>query len=297
MRLPFAELERDVARPGRSWKNGAVNAKVRTLQDAIAAYGSVAIAYSGGADSAFLVDVAHETLAGRAIAVTAVSESLAPDALADARSLAEERGWRHEEIVTREIERPEYRRNAPDRCFQCKDELFDALGPLVARFGVAAVAVGTNADDLGDFRPGQRAAALHGVRTPLADAGLTKAEIREASRARGLRSWDKPAAPCLASRVAYGVEVTPDRLRRIGEAEAFVRSLGFRDLRVRDHGEGVARIEVLLEDVPRLASGPLRDWVVSGLKQIGFGEVSVDPGGLRSGSMNVVLGLPARRPS
>ena len=268
--------------------------KLDRLHSALGSYGSVAVAFSGGADSAFLADVAHEVLGDRAVAVTAVSESLASHELDDARSLAEERGWPHIEIATHEIDRPEYRRNDGKRCYYCKDELFTVLEPLAADLGVDVVAVGTNIDDLGDYRPGRQAAAQHGVRTPLVEAGLHKDEIRDASRARGLRTWDKPASACLSSRIAYGIEVTPERLARIGRAEHFLRERGFRVLRVRDHGD-LARVEVGMDELPRLVESPLRDEVTAHLQSLGFAHVTIDPEGFRSGSMNVELGLPTRK--
>jgi len=257
------------------------------LKGIIAELPGAIVAYSGGADSAFLADVAHEVLGPRSIAVTAVSESLAPDEREQAAALARARGWRHEEIRTREIERHEYRRNEPDRCFHCKDELFAVLDRL-AIDRRAVVLVGTNADDTGDFRPGLRAAREHGVRAPLLESGLHKEEIRELSRARGLPTWDKPASACLASRIAYGIEVTPERLDRVAQAEAFIRSLGLRQLRVRDHGD-LARIEVPLEKVEQLAEPTLRAHIVQRLKELGFAHVTLDLEGFRSGSMNASL--------
>lgn len=266
---------------------------VDRLRGLLVSYGSVVVAYSGGADSAFLADVAHEVLGERSLAVLAVSPSLAPAEREDAAGLAAERGWRFREVRTSEMERDAYRRNDGDRCFQCKDALFDALCPVA---GSRQMLLGTNLDDLGDYRPGLRAAAMHGARSPLVDAGFTKRDVREASRARGLRTWDKPASPCLSSRVAYGIEVTPERLDRIARAEAYVRSLGFRELRVRDHG-GPARVEVPMADVPRLSAEPVRSSVMHALLALGFDGVTIDPRGLRSGSMNVALGLPVRRSS
>lgn len=271
-----------------------MKAKLDELRSLLGAYGSVAVAYSGGADSAFLADVAHEVLGPQAIAVTAVSPSLAPSERARARALAHERGWRFAEVATNELDRPEYRRNESDRCFHCKDELFDVLEPLRPSLGVAEIAVGTNVDDLGDFRPGQRAALRHGVRTPLVDAGLTKDEIRSLSRVRGLATWDKPASACLSSRIAYGIEVTAERLSRVAEAEEFLRGLGFEELRVRDHGE-LARIEVPPDDVARLASPPLREHVSRRFRDLGFPLITLDLEGFRSGSMNIALGMPLRR--
>ncbi len=245
------------------------------------------VAYSGGADSAFLADVAHEVLGSRMLAITAVSPSLAPEERQAARVLAADRGWRHEEILTTEVDKPEYRANNPDRCFHCKDTLFAALDVLADERG-AAVLVGTNLDDTGDFRPGQRAAREHGVRAPLLEARLTKAEIRSLSARRDLPTHDKPASACLASRIAYGVEVTPQRLDRVARAETYLRALGLRELRVRDHGD-LARIEVPVVDVARLAGETARPEVVAFLKDLGFHHVTLDLEGFRSGSMNDAL--------
>ncbi|MGZ4139850.1 MAG: ATP-dependent sacrificial sulfur transferase LarE [Actinomycetota bacterium] len=245
------------------------------------------VAYSGGADSAFLADVAHEVLGARMVAVTAVSESLAPEERTFAALLARARGWRHEEIRSKEIERPEYRRNAPDRCFFCKDELFDLLD-VIARDRRSTVLVGTNVDDTGEHRPGIRAAQEHDVRAPLVEAGLRKQEIRDLSRARGLETWDKPASACLASRIAYGIEVTPERLDRVARAESFLRGFGFTDVRVRDHGD-LARIEVSLADVERVSEAAARARIAEELKRLGFHHVTLDLEGFRSGSMNAGL--------
>ncbi|MDQ3957688.1 MAG: ATP-dependent sacrificial sulfur transferase LarE, partial [Actinomycetota bacterium] len=211
-----------------------------------------------------------------------------------AASLAGRYGWRHRIVETREVERPEYARNAPDRCYWCKDELFEVLAPLARAHG-AVIAVGTNADDLSDHRPGLRAARERDVRHPLVEAGLRKADVRALSAAMGLPTADKPASPCLASRFAYGVEVTPEGLRRIDVAEEMVRDLGFEEFRVRDHGD-LARVEVRAEDFELAAAlrGELRD----GLTALGFTFVTLDLGGFRSGSLNAVLGAPTfGRPS
>jgi pyridinium-3,5-biscarboxylic acid mononucleotide sulfurtransferase len=262
--------------------------KLDDLRDSLRAESSVIVAYSGGADSAFLADVAHEVLGDRALAVTAVSASLAPEEREAARAVARERGWRHREVETFEGEREGYVRNAADRCYHCKTELFETLARLVDADPATAVLVGTNLDDESDVRPGRRAAREHGVRAPLLEAGLTKDEIRELSRARGLPTWNKPASACLSSRIAYGVEVTPERLDRVARAESFLRALGFGQLRVRDHGD-LARVEVPVEDVPRLASDELRSNVAAFLRELGFAYVTLDLEGFRSGSMNAVL--------
>jgi pyridinium-3,5-biscarboxylic acid mononucleotide sulfurtransferase len=267
--------------------------KLRRLRDSLETLPAAVVAYSGGADSAFLADVAHEVLGQRSVAVTAVSPSLAPDELAAARTVAAERGWRHREVTTHELDRDEYIRNAPDRCYHCKTELFETLAALVAEDG-ATVLVGTNLDDRSDFRPGQRAARERGVRAPLLEAGLTKDEIRALSRERGLPTWNKPASACLSSRIAYGVEVTPERLDRVAKAESFLRSLGIQELRVRDHGD-LARIEVPEREIARLASEPVRGEIVERLRELGFVYVTLDMQGFRSGSMNQVLLSIGRR--
>lgn len=262
--------------------------RLRTL---LAPLPGAIVAYSGGADSAFLADVAHEVLGDRMLAVTAVSASLHPEERRAAARLAADRGWRHEEITTDEVAKPEYRQNAPDRCFHCKDTLFDALDALAADKR-AVVLVGTNLDDTGDFRPGQRAAREHGVRAPLLEAGLTKAQIRTLSRERGLPTWDKPAQACLSSRIAYGVEVTEARLGRIARGETFLRSLGISgDIRVRDHGD-LARIEVT--DPASIDGGTMRA-VDAFLRDEGFAHVTLDLEGFRSGSMNAGLMQIAQR--
>jgi uncharacterized protein len=262
--------------------------QLASLRTILASFDAVIVAYSGGADSAFLADVAHEVLGERAVAVTAVSASLSPDERRSAAALADDRGWRHREVTTFELDRADYVRNAPDRCYHCKTELFETLAGLIAAEPGTTVLVGTNLDDEGDFRPGQRAAREHLVRAPLKEAGLTKDAVRALSRARGLPTWNKPASACLASRIAYGVEVTPTRLDRVGRAEAHLRSLGFTQMRVRDHGD-LARIEVPAAEVERLASDPLRSEVAAFLRELGFTYVTADLEGFRSGSMNAVL--------
>jgi pyridinium-3,5-biscarboxylic acid mononucleotide sulfurtransferase len=247
--------------------------------------GRVIVAYSGGVDSAFLAAAAHRTLGSDAIAATAVSPSVAERELVHAQELAQRFGWNHLLVETNELAREEYARNDSRRCYWCKTELFEMLGPL-ARDRGAEIAVGTNVDDLSDYRPGLAAARERSVRTPLADAGLTKEDIRQLSRALGLPTADKPASPCLASRFAYGVSVTRDGLRRIDKAEDLLRDLGFVEFRVRDHGD-LARVEVPKADLERAAA--LHEHIAEGLRALGFRYVTLDLTGFRSGSLNEVL--------
>jgi pyridinium-3,5-biscarboxylic acid mononucleotide sulfurtransferase len=268
------------------------------LRRELEATGGLMVAFSGGVDSGLLLAAAAEALGPRAVAATGVSPSLAERELADARAFAAELGVRHLVVPTHEQDRPGYLANGPDRCYFCKAELFEVLAPLAEAEGLA-LAVGTNADDLGDWRPGQRAAAERDVRTPLVAAGFTKRDVREASRRMGLRTHDKPAAACLASRVAYGIQVTPARLSRVERAEALVRSLftgapprgspgpsgGLAQLRVRDHGD-LARVEVPVDALPVLVGSDARQRLVEGLRELGFTYVTLDLEGFRSGSMN-----------
>jgi pyridinium-3,5-biscarboxylic acid mononucleotide sulfurtransferase len=254
----------------------------------------VVVAYSGGVDSAFLAAIAHQTLGHDAVAATAVSPAIAERDLAAAEELARRFGWSHVLIETHELARTEYARNDPQRCYWCKTELFEMLAPLAAERG-AAIAVGTNLDDLSDFRPGIRAARERSAQTPLADAGLSKSEVRALSRRLGLPTADKPASPCLASRFAYGIGVTREGLRRIDRAEEALRSLGFVEFRVRDHGD-LARVEVPEAELERAAT--LHEEIAAALRALGFTYVTLDLTGFRSGSMNEVLqGTIARRPS
>ena len=246
----------------------------------------VVVAFSGGADSAFLAWVANDTLgSARALAVTAVSPSLAAAERDDCETLAREWGLRWRTVDTDELARPEYVANDGDRCYHCKAELMDVVAPLAAGED-ATVVLGTNVDDLGDHRPGQRAAAERGAAFPLVDAGFTKAEVRSVSRELGLRTWDKPAAACLASRVPYGTPVTFAVLDRVERAEAALRSIGFRQLRVRHYGD-VARIEIDVDDIPRVVAD--RETVVAAVRGAGYRYVTLDLEGFRSGNLNEAL--------
>jgi len=258
------------------------------LQKQLAEFPSMIIALSGGADSAYLAWAAHRAIGERALSVTALSPSYS----AHDRSIVEEfirqLGVRHEFIETHEMENPKYRANSADRCYFCKDELFNVLDFMAEKRGFAAVAYGVNADDTLDFRPGHRAAAEHRVLAPLLDAGLHKTEIRSLSQRAGLPTWDRPASACLASRLPYGTEVTPERLALIERGEAALRDLGFRQFRVRLH-EKLARVEIAPEEMPRAMSPEMALSIASRLKTAGFSYVALDLEGYRQGSLNETL--------
>jgi uncharacterized protein len=262
--------------------------KRRTLDLRLRELASIVVAYSGGIDSAYLAFAAHSVLGARMLAVIADSPSLPRAQLADAASFAQEHGIPFRIVQTRELEREAYAENGADRCFHCKDELFSVLGQELVRTGFHSVAYGLNTDDRRDFRPGQKAAALYRVAAPLAEAELTKANVRALARHEGLRLWDKPASACLSSRVEYGRRVTPEALRMIEEAEESVRKLGFMQFRVRHHG-AVARIEVAEEEMAAALEVPMLKKMAAAVRAAGFHYVSLDCEGYRSGSMNDVL--------
>jgi uncharacterized protein len=262
-------------------KEAQLHATVRQL-------GRVLVAYSGGVDSAYLAWVAHRELGANMLAVIADSPSLARTHLSDAITFANEYGIPVEVIATSELDRPEYARNDGQRCFHCKDELFAVMENLRAARGFDAIAYGVNQDDQGDFRPGQQAAAQHHVAAPLLKAGLTKKEIRELAHQAGLRIWDKPASACLSSRIEYGRPVTREALDVVERGEDAIRSLGFRQFRVRHHGD-IVRIEIAREELERALNPAMAAQFTTIFKALGFKFVTLDLEGFRSGSMNSLL--------
>jgi pyridinium-3,5-biscarboxylic acid mononucleotide sulfurtransferase len=251
---------------------------------------SVVVAFSGGVDSTFLARAAGDALGDRALLVTADSETYPASELAAARELAQSLGMRHVVVQTRELENPDYARNPTNRCFFCKEELFTTLAPIAEREGYRHLVYGANLDDLGDHRPGMDSARQRHVRAPLIDAGLGKAEIRELSRALGLPTWDKPSFACLSSRFQYGDRITGEKLRQVDAAEEFVRSLGFRQFRVRHHDK-LARLEIPLDDLPRLWEEGRREAIVKRFRELGYVYVTIDLSGFNSGSANLLLNL------
>jgi pyridinium-3,5-biscarboxylic acid mononucleotide sulfurtransferase len=266
----------------------AVLEKQSKLLDSVGQLDSLLVAFSGGADSAYLAWAAHAAIGARALAITALSASFSAHDREQAEQFVGATGIRHEFVVTREFENPLYVANNADRCYYCKDELFDHMETIARERNFRAIAYGVNADDTRDFRPGHRAAHEHRILAPLLDAGLHKEEIRLLSRHAGLQTWDRPASACLSSRVPYGTPVRPELLRKIEQGEAVLRELGFRQFRVRAHGE-LARIELAPEEIERGLDSGLARQIAARLKEIGFAFVALDLEGYRQGSLNSLL--------
>src|SRR5882672_10393735 len=252
--------------------------------------GQVIVAYSGGTDSAYLAWAGSQALGDQSVAITADSASIPESHKRDAIDFARQFGIRHELIPTHEFENPDYLKNDANRCFHCKDELFERLEEIGRERGVAHIVYGVNVDDLGDYRPGQNAAKLHQVKAPLVEADLTKAEIRELSRLAGLPTWDRPASACLSSRIPYGTPVTIENVKTVETGEEQIKALGFRQFRVRFHGE-IVRLEISREEMPRALSLDMAQRFTSIFKALGFKYVTLDLEGYRQGSLNEVLNL------
>ena len=263
--------------------------KLQALEARLASLGKLMVAYSGGVDSAFLAATAHRVLGDKMLAVLADSASLARRDMEQACAFALELGMPLQVVNTGEkLDNPDYARNDANRCFHCKDELFSAMKSLGSKLSFASIAYGMNADDTTDYRPGQRAATDHQVIAPLAEAGLTKLEVRTLAKAAGYTLWDRPAAPCLSSRVEYGREVTREVLEQVENAEESMRQLGFREFRVRHHGE-LARVEIARNELPRALSIEVLDAITAALRKVGYQFVTLDTTGFRSGSLNAIL--------
>jgi pyridinium-3,5-biscarboxylic acid mononucleotide sulfurtransferase len=273
-----------------------LDAKAASLRTDLRQCGRTLVAYSGGTDSAYLAWAAHQELGSNMLAIIADSSSLARTHLADAIAFANEQGIPLEVVSTSEFDRPEYIRNDGQRCFHCKDELFDVMEELRAARGFDTIAYGVNLDDQGDFRPGQQAAQQHHVAAPLLKAGLTKGEIRELARQSGLRIWDKPASACLSSRIEYGRPVTREALAAVEQGEDALRALGFRQFRVRHHGD-IVRIEISREELERALDPAMAAEFTRIFKALGFKFVTLDLEGFRSGSMNSLLSPEQLRPA
>lgn len=279
------------------WNDPKLCADRDRLLETLRGYGRVAVAYSGGIDSTVVAQAAHVALGDRAVAVTAVSDSLASGELEEAQALAKQIGIDHRVIRTEEFADPNYLRNNPDRCYFCKSELYGRLSGMLRVLDVDVIASGANTDDSGDHRPGMIAASENRVRHPLQECGLSKSDVRALARAWGLPTWDKPATPCLSSRIAYGEQVTPERVKMIDGAEQWLRAHGLRVVRVRYHNGDLARVEVPLNELPKFAAPGVREELVREFRRLGFKFVTLDLEGFRSGSLNELIPLDGLRAS
>jgi uncharacterized protein len=268
-----------------------LDTKEERLREIFRELDSVIVAYSGGVDSSYVAYVANAELGPRAVCITGQSASLPEYQRAEIDGVVQKFGFQHEVIQTDELENPGYRANNPDRCFFCKDELYTKLESVARIRGIDNIVDGSTVDDLGDYRPGRRAASQHAVRSPLIEAGLTKSEVRELSRRATLPTWDKPASPCLSSRIAYGTTVTIERLSKVDRGEEILREFGFREFRVRHHDQ-LVRIEIAPAEMDRVLRKELIDELARRFRELGFKYVTLDLEGFRSGSMNEVLDRP-----
>ncbi|MEI7923338.1 MAG: ATP-dependent sacrificial sulfur transferase LarE [Planctomycetota bacterium] len=272
-----------------AWNDPELIDKRDRLVNLIRTYGRVAVAYSGGVDSTVVAQAAYVALGDHSIAVTAVSDSLAAGELEEAQALARQIGIRHRVIRTEEFADPNYLRNNPDRCYFCKSELYGRLSGLLNHLDADVIVSGANTDDAGDHRPGMKAAAENNVRHPLQECSLSKADVRDLAKGWGLPTWDKPATPCLSSRIAYGEVVTPEKVRMIDEGEQWLREQGLKVCRVRYHKGDLARVEIPIDDLPAFAAPKIRLELVKVFRELGFKYVTLDLEGFRSGSNNAVV--------
>ena len=269
--------------------------KEQRLRETFRALGSVIVAYSGGVDSSYVAYVANEELGPAAICITGQSASLPSYQQAEIDRVIAQFGFHHEVIQTKELENPSYSANNADRCYFCKDELYSKLEAIAASRGIECIVDGSTTDDLGDYRPGRKAATQHAVRSPLIEVGLSKNEVRELSRRAGLPTWDKPASPCLSSRIAYGTTVTIERLQKVDRGEEILREFGFREFRVRHH-DTLVRLEISPAEMDRVLEKEVIDRLAARFRELGFQYVTLDLHGFRSGSMNEALPITINRP-